>query len=67
MAPLNVPTKPFLLSKLNWLGILTTVAGLFAVADKFPPAVAKWVLVASGVAAVILRTFFTSTAIGSSS
>lgn len=51
--------KPAYLSKINWLGILTALAGLAAFADQLPPAAAKWVLLASGVAAVVLRTFYT--------
>jgi len=57
--------KPFWKSKLNLLGILTFVAGAGVYANKVPPEYGKYILGAAGIATVVLRTFFTSTAIGS--
>jgi hypothetical protein len=51
--------KPFAASKINWLGILTALAGAADVAGMLPPEAAKWVLLVSGVAAIVLRTFYT--------
>jgi hypothetical protein len=48
-------------SKLNWLGVVMFVAGLAEIANQLPSAIAKLVLPASGVAVVVLRTFFTAT------
>lgn len=51
--------KPVLASKINWVGILTALTGAAAFADALPENFANYVLLVSGVAAVILRTFFT--------
>lgn len=56
-------TKRFFASKLNWLGILTALAGADALASRVPPAWAPWVTFIAGAATVILRTFATHTAI----
>ena len=56
-------SKPFLSSKLNWLGIVTFIAGLGAFADKVPAAWLPYLTAAAGIATVLLRTFGTSTSI----
>jgi hypothetical protein len=56
--------KAFHLSKLNWLGILTFIAGAGVYQGVLPPAAAPYILAVAGFATVIIRTFFTSTAIG---
>lgn len=53
-----VKAKNFLTSKLNWLGILTALAGISDIADLTQ--VPDWALVVSGVATVLLRTFGTT-------
>lgn len=56
-------SKPFFASKLNWLGIVTFVAGLGAFAKVLPEKYGAILLSVAGLATVILRTFGTSTSI----
>lgn len=56
-------TKHFAASKINWLGILMVLAALADYKDMLPAEWVKPILVVSGVAVVILRTFYTDTAI----
>jgi hypothetical protein len=51
--------KPVYASKINWVGVLTALAGAAAFADALPAEFAKWVLLVSGLASVVLRTLFT--------
>lgn len=58
-----LPSKPFIASKINWLGILTAAAGLGGFAHYLPDSISKYLLAASGIAVILLRTFGTSTTI----
>lgn len=57
-AKVFVKAKNALTSKLNWLGILTALAGIADIADivQLP----DWAIVVSGVATVLLRTLGTT-------
>lgn len=56
-------SKGFFASKLNWLGMLTFIAALVTIADKFPASWLPYITAAAGIATVALRTFGTSTSI----
>ncbi len=57
--------KTFWQSKTNWFNILSTlITVLGAVQGSVPPSAMPWIVFAIGVVNLILRTFFTSTAIG---
>jgi hypothetical protein len=51
--------KPVFASKINWVGLLTALAGAAAFADALPAEFAKYILLISGIASVVLRSFFT--------
>jgi hypothetical protein len=54
------PKSP-LASKLNWLGLLTLIVGLFPkVQDMIPDNLKPYAVAAVGIVTIILRTFFTS-------
>lgn len=59
--------KPAILSKLNWLGLVMTLVGLWSdpifqgyLADCIPPDILPRVLSGGGMLVMVLRTFFTS-------
>lgn len=60
-----MPSKTFFASKINWLGIITVLAGLSQFVGVLPDNIGKYVATVSGIAMVILRTYGTSEPIAS--
>ena len=59
--------KNFFLSKINWLGFVTVLIGLqdFIGTWNFSAMTIKsWATFVIGIAVIVIRTYFTSTAIG---
>lgn len=57
------PAKPFFASKLNRTGILLVLVGLGMFSNKFPPAYGKVIVEVAGWAVIILRTWYTDSAV----
>lgn len=54
--------KGFFTSKLNWLGLLMTADAIFQLADASRPTdYHSWLQFGSGVALIVIRTWFTNT------